>query len=127
MQRETLDRVRAIPGVEFAATSTHSPLNGSSWTLSLSVPPGTHNWSKFTWVSPGFFQTMGIRLVSGRDFNEFDTENSAKVLLINEMFAKKVFGGENPIGKTVRSLAEPGYKDTLYEVVGLVADTKYDD
>jgi predicted permease len=127
MQREALERVQALPGIEATATTTHTPLTGNSWTLTLQVPPGTHNWSKFTWVSPGFFHTMGIRIASGRDFNEFDTENSAKVLLVNRSFAQKVFGGENPIGKTVRSLAEPGYKDTLYEVIGLVADTKYDD
>ncbi len=127
MQRETLELVRAIPGIESASTTTHKPLTGSGWTLNLDAPPGAQDSSKFVWAGPGYFRTMGIRLLTGRDFNDFDTEGSAKVLLVNETFARLVFPGADPIGKTVRSLAEPGYPEATYEVIGVVSDTKYDD
>jgi len=80
---------------------------------------------QFTWVSPGYWKTMQIPLRAGRDFNDHDSATSVKVLLVNETFVKKVFDGENPVGRTVHSLAEPGYPDVTYQVIGVVGDTKY--
>jgi predicted permease len=122
--RDLLTQVRSLPQVESAATSTHVPLDGSSWTLGLQID-GREGWSKFTWVSPGYFETMQIALLTGRDFNDRDTQTSPHVAVVNEAFARKYLGGVNPIGKTFRSVAEPGYPSTEYEIVGVVRNTKY--
>jgi len=71
-QREMLERVQAIPQVEAAATTTHTPLNGSSWTLGVRVSGGQREQrssSKFTWVSPDYLRTMDIPLLGGRPFS----------------------------------------------------------
>ena len=122
--RDLLTQVRSFPQVESAATSTHVPLDGSSWTLGLQID-SREGWSKFTWVSPGYFETMQIALLTGRDFNDRDTLASPHVAIVNEGFVQKYLGGANPIGKTFRSVVEPGYPSTEYEIVGVVRNTKY--
>jgi predicted permease len=101
-----------------------------SWMLGMRVPgyeASAPDWSQYTWVSPGYFQTMGIPLLRGRDFDDHDTDASRDVLVVNETFARKAFGADDPIGKTVVSLAEPGFDQRTYAIVGLVGDTKYAD
>lgn len=124
IERELLDTVRAIPGVESAAMTTHTPLNGSSWTLGTLVN-GKKGDSKFTWISTQYFATMGVALLAGRDFNLTDDERSHPVLIVNETFARQNLPGVNPIGQLVRTIAEPNYPATEYEIVGLAKDTKY--
>ena len=130
-QEELLAKVRAIPGIQSASTATHTPLDGSSWTLGIRVPGfdggagPNKGWSKFAWVRPGYFETIGIPLIAGRDFNDLDTTASRKVIIVNQTFARQNFAGESPIGKAVVSRAEPGYPETLYEIVGVAADVKY--
>ncbi|HXN51283.1 MAG TPA: ABC transporter permease [Candidatus Acidoferrum sp.] len=122
--RELLAQTRALPQVESAATSTHIPLNGSSWNLGVHIN-GAEGGSKFTWVSPGYFQTMDIYLLAGRDFNERDTRTSPKVAEVNEAFVQKYMYGQNPIGKIIRTNTEPGYPESEYEIIGMVRDTRY--
>ena len=122
--RDLLTQVRSFPQVESAATSTHVPLDGSSWTLGLQID-SREGWSKFTWVSPGYFETMQIALLTGRDFNDRDTLASPHIAIVNEGFVQKYLGGANPIGKTFRSVVEPGYPSTEYAIVGVVRNTKY--
>ncbi len=123
---ELLAETRAVPQVESAATSTHVPLNGSSWNLGVHVNTA-EGQTRFTWVSPGYFQTMEIPLLAGRDFTDRDTRASPKVAVVNEAFVKKYAAGANPIGKVIRTNAEPGYPETEYEIVGLVRDTRYNE
>jgi predicted permease len=130
LQQDLLERVRATPGITGAAMTSHIALQGMSWMLRMRVPgheASGLDWSQFTWVGPGYFRTMEIPLRRGRDLNEHDTDSSPGVLVVNETFARKVFGAEDPIGKTVVSLAEPGYDQKTYEIVGLAGDTKYAD
>lgn len=127
-QDNLLGAVRSIPGIQSASTSTHTPMDGTSWTLGVRAPGFEGNGkdsSKFTWVRPHYFETLELRLLAGRDINDFDTANSRKVAIINETFARKVFGVSNPIGRAIISLAEPGYPETTYEVVGVVKDSSY--
>ncbi|MFN7998635.1 MAG: FtsX-like permease family protein [Bryobacteraceae bacterium] len=120
-----LDEVRAIPQVEAAAATTNIIISGGSWTLGLTGElDGT---SKFTWVSPGYFTTLESPLRRGRDFSMQDVENGPKVVIVNETFAKRYFPGVDPIGKTFRSKAEPGYPEAQYRIVGLCRDTRYYD
>jgi predicted permease len=123
-KRDLLDQIRSIPVVESAATSTHVPLDGSSWSLGVRIG-STEGSSKFTWVSPGYFRTMQIPFVAGRDFTVRDTGQSPPVVIVNETFTRQFLGGENPLGKTVRTSPEPHYPETEYEIVGIVKDAKY--
>ena len=82
-------------------------------------------WSKVTWVSPDYFKTLEIPILTGRDISKMDTATSPKVALVNETFVRQWLGGANPIGARVRTGAEPGYPEAIYEIVGVVRDTKY--
>lgn len=125
-KRQLLNDVRSIPGVTNAAITTMVPLNGGSWGHGVTVGPKEGN-SHFTWVSPTYFQTMGIPVLSGRNFNDNDTQSSPRVAIVNQTFVRNFLDGQNPIGKTVRTAAEPRYPSTLFEIVGIIPDTKYND
>ncbi|MBO0721313.1 MAG: ABC transporter permease, partial [Blastocatellia bacterium] len=123
-----LEQIRSIPQVEYSATSTYFPLSGEGWSLGVRVSglQGEQaGGSNFIYSSPGYFKTMEIPLLAGRDFNDFDTATSRKVALVNETFVRRFLAKGNPIGALVRSVAEPDYPETLYEVIGVVKDTKY--
>jgi predicted permease len=123
-KRQLLEEVRATPGILGAATTTNTPLLGSSWEhgVHIGAAEGT---SKFTGVSPSYFQTMGIPLLTGRDFNQNDTQVSQRVAVVNQTFVRRFLCGASPIGKTLRNEPEPGYPATVYEIVGVIPDTQY--
>lgn len=122
-KRDVLEQIRSIPSVESAATSTHVPLIDNSWSLGVRAG-STEGSSMFAWVSPGYFRTMQIPFIGGRDFTPRDVAQSPPVLIVNETFARQFLGGANPIGKTIRTNPEPRYPETEYEIVGMVKDTK---
>ena len=125
-KRRLLEEVRATPGVLSAASTTIEPLLGGGWEHAVHVG-AAEGPSKFTWVSPGYFETMAIPLIAGRDFNQQDTAASQRVAVVNQTFARHFLGSQNPIGKTLRTEPEPGYPSTIYKIVGIVPDTKYGD
>jgi putative ABC transport system permease protein len=81
----------------------------------------------FNAVSDRYFQTMGIALIAGRDFDDRDAAAAPKVAIVSEAFARVYFGGANPLGRTFQIDAEPGVPRPTYTIVGLARDTKYDD
>jgi predicted permease len=121
--RDLLAQIRSIPQVESAASATHLPFAGS-WTSGVTVDAKSGP-SKFAWASPGYFQTLGIPLIAGRDFTPADTRNSPHVAIVSESFVRDFLAGANPIGKIIRTAPEPNFPATTYEIVGLVRDTKY--
>lgn len=126
---ELLDRLRATPGVEAAASSSYVPLGGSSWNDTVLTDSSSGKGKavvNFDRVSPGFFDTLRIPFLAGRDFNSSDTPGAPNVTIVNESFAKKFFAGTNPVGKTFRIEADAGALP-MYQIVGLVKDVKYDD
>ena len=123
-QRQLLQDVHSIPGVTSVASTTNVPLLGGSWGHDVRIG-SIQGSSKFTWVSPGYFNTMGIRLIGGRDFSDNDTSDSEHVALVNETFVHRYLGNTNPFGQTLRTEPERGYPSTLYRIVGVIADTKY--
>jgi predicted permease len=125
-QRELLEEMRSVPGVLNAATTTNTPLLGASWEHGVRIGTQEGN-SKFTWVSPEYFETMGIPVITGRGFTQNDTASSPRVALVNETFIRRYLSGANPIGKTLRTSPEPDYPATVYEIVGVIPDTKYND
>jgi len=125
--RDLLAAVKTVPQVESSATSTHIPLNSNSvWNLGVRVN-GAEGTSKFAWVSPEYFETMQIPLLTGRGFNDRDTQTSPHVAVVNEAFTRRYLAGMSATGKTIRTNAESGYPETEYEIVGVVRDTKYTD
>jgi predicted permease len=121
--RDLLEQVRTIPQVESAATATHAPFNGS-WKSEVTVG-GVEAPSKFTWASPGYFQTLQIPFISGRDFDDRDTTTSPEVAIVSETFVRKFLNGVEPLGKLIHTAPEPHYPAATYQIVGVVKDTKY--
>jgi predicted permease len=123
-QQELLEEVQSLPGVQSAAITTNVPLTGQSWEHGVQVGSETGS-SKFTWVSPDYFRTMNIPVLKGRGFTAQDTSTSPRVAAVNETFVRSFLAGVNPIGRTLRTEAEPGYPSTTYEIVGIIPDTRY--
>jgi predicted permease len=123
--RTLLEEIKSTPGIVSAGTTTNPPLLGSSWTHGIYVG-ATENWSKFTWVSPGYLETMGIPILQGRDFTLHDTTSSRRVAIVNEAFVKIFSPNANPIGQTLRTSPEPRYPATTYEIIGVIPNTRYD-
>jgi predicted permease len=124
------DRLSRLPGVQSVSASLYGPLSGTQWQGTVYVegqqPPAadsTENNCPFDRVGPGYFGTIGTRLIDGRDVSEHDTASSQHVAIVNESFAKRFFGRENPIGK---HFGKDGLKYTAdYEIIGVVEDAKY--
>ena len=127
-QREILDHIRAIPGVRAAASASVVPVSGSSSgnDVMLDGTPVRVN-ARFNRVSPGFFRTLGIPMVAGRDFEERDTFISPRVAIVDETFAASVMGGGSPVGRTIRVEPTSTTPETPYEIVGLVKASVYED
>ncbi len=115
-------RFAAIPGVR-AVTASHMVLvTGSMSSTNLTLPgySGRDPSSAYLRTGPGFFSTMQIPLLLGRDFTERDNNAGAKVAVVNEAFAKKYFPGQNPLG---RRFGLGSQKDL--EVVGVARQARY--
>ncbi|PYT29578.1 MAG: hypothetical protein DMG57_11200 [Acidobacteria bacterium] len=125
-QRQLLAEVRSVPGILGVATTTNTPLLGSSWEHGIHTARADGT-AKFTWVSPGYFETMGIPWIIGRDFSQNDTAASERVAVVNQAFVRQFLAGANPVGKTLRVEQEGKFPSTVYAIVGLIPDTKYSD
>jgi len=122
--RQLLEQVRAVPQLQSAAATTNFLIGSGRWSLVARTDHATRD-ARFTWVSPGFFATLGTPILAGRDFNSRDSKSSPKIAIVNELFAHAFFPGADPIGKTFRTVTEPDYPETEYEIVGLVKNTRY--
>jgi predicted permease len=124
---EMLDSLRAVPGVRAATMSNPALLSGSVNSTSIFVQGrvyGTdqHDSINRLVVSPTFFDTMEIPLLTGRGFTARDDEKTPKVVVINDTAARKYFPGENPIGRRFGSSIE---ESAQQEIVGVLRDVKY--
>ena len=129
-ERSLLEQIKTIPGLESAAFSNHLPLRGVGIGLTFRGPAeggGVTETARFNYVSPGYFETMKIPLLAGRDVNESDTAISNPVAIVNEAFVRRFIAGRDPIGAVVRRLKEPMFPETDYQVIGVVKDSKYID
>jgi putative ABC transport system permease protein len=126
--RDLLERVRAIPGVSAAATSTRSPMGGNNSNDGV-LDDRSGSSKGDAWldcVSRGYFKTMEMPILAGRDFDANDTATSPKVAIVNQTFVKKFLDGtKNPIGKQFRIWESPGSPEPYYQIVGLVKDSVY--
>ena len=128
-KRELLKKVRNTPGVIAAAETTIVPLNGDGWNEFIDIPSASisRKLVYFDAASTGYFQTLEMPLIAGRDFGENDTPVSPLEAIVNEQFARSFFPGSNPIGKTFDHRQEGGKPNLVYRIVGLVGDTRYRD
>jgi len=126
--REALDRLRSTPGVEHAATVSIVPISGSGWNEAIEIPGESAKERMVPWfnrISAGYFKTMGTPLLAGRDFDDHDTPSSTEVAIVNQEFSRKFLGGKNAIGKQFRVLVGPGEPQHIYQIVGLIRNSKY--
>jgi putative ABC transport system permease protein len=128
LQQRLTAAIGAVPGIAAAAATTHLPVGGGSWFHFFRIPGEAgieQHASRFAYVSPGYFDTLKIPLRSGRSFRDSDTAKSRRVLLVNERFVREYLSGVEPIGSTIRTIAEAGYPEVTYEIIGSVGNTKY--
>jgi predicted permease len=122
-------RLSALPGVLSASMTSHGFLQGddgggmSEFLRIQGQEPKPGMRGINVAVSPGFFNTAGMRIVAGRDFSPRDIQSSPKVAILSESAVRFFFGEENPIGKRLKARpADPGYP---YEIVGVASNAKY--
>jgi putative ABC transport system permease protein len=121
-----LDRVRQLPGVEHAAMAGWGFFEGSSWTAGVRIPGRAPEAFEphFLSVSPGFFETMGMRVLDGRTFTAQDGEpERPTAAIVNEAFVRRYFPRERAIGRVFGRPERKG--DVRQEIVGVVNNAKY--
>jgi predicted permease len=125
-----LGKLRALPGVQSAAAGFPLPLMGGNIGISFSIEgrptaPGDAPSEQLALVTPDFFRTLRIPILSGRAFTPRDDAKSPPVIIVNERFARKYFPGENPIGKHVKADLSDGITPSaMREIVGVVGNVK---
>jgi predicted permease len=125
------DELSAVPGVTNVVAAIVPVLAGDNWGNSLAVEgfeagPDTNTNASFNGVGPGYFRTMGIPLMAGREFTRADAFGGPKVAIVNQAFARKFNLGDNPLGKHFGTGGGPDTKMDI-EIVGMVQDAKYSD
>jgi putative ABC transport system permease protein len=127
--RQIDDRLLQIPGVRMVAPALYAPMTGDSWNNGIRVQgrpePGAKEdtGASFARVMPGFFETVGARVVLGRPITQDDTATTRKVAIVNEAFARRFFKNQNPVGQHFGP-DKIKYSST-YEIVGVVNDMRY--
>ena len=128
--RDLLDRLRATPGIKSAAFASVPILAGDEWDSSMAVeghnPKDGEDMQAFmNALSPGYFETMNIKLLEGRDFRPSDAGPRPTVAIVNRKFAEHFFKGRSAVGKRLGRGGGPNAKLTI-EIIGVVADSLYE-
>jgi predicted permease len=116
-------------GVRMVAPALYAPMTGDSWNEGIRVagrpepPPKEDTGAGWARVMPGFFETLGTPMVSGRPITEQDTASTRKIAVVNEAFVRRFFKGQNPIGQHF-GMDKIKYSTTL-EIVGVSKDMRY--
>jgi predicted permease len=128
--KQLVERVRGLPGVQAASATATLPLTGSNWGRSLTVEGypvlsvGQAPSIQHTVVTPGYFRTMGIALLSGRDFNDADAKDSPDVTIVDERLAREYWPNDTPIGKRIR-FGPPEDNEPWHTVIGVVRSVRH--
>jgi predicted permease len=120
--RDLLTRLQALPDVANVAEAFNPPLGGSFWDTQTTIDGVLSGITNVNQVSDGYFATLGTPLIAGRDFNARDIPGSQPVAIVNESLARRF--GSSPLGRSITTTA-PGWPDATFEIVGIVADQKY--
>ena len=136
---ERLARMEALPAIEAVGLSTALPFIYDGWPMPVLVPgrPEPANpldlpRARVRMASPGYFDVMRLRLRRGRTFTSLDGSGSPRVAVVNESLERELFDGEPAVGRRLQlgplgGSLQVGSDDELWEVVGVVADVRYDD
>jgi len=130
--REAVDRLRAIPGVRAASAVNHVPLAGDMFTLGVQIEgrpapqPGDEPKAVYRVAMPGYFETIGMEILAGRDFNQRDIESTPRVAVVNQTMARRYWPGQNPLGQRVRMNVVNGYTPWM-TIAGVIKDAKQHD
>lgn len=129
VQQDILHKIAAIPGVSSAGLTSTVPMDGNNWQDPIFAEDHSYAQGqlpplrRFVFVSPGYFHTMGIPLLAGRDLTWTETYSKAPVAIVSEKLAREYWGDpENALGKRIRV----GSTDDWREIIGVVADVHDD-
>jgi putative ABC transport system permease protein len=130
MRDDIRARLAGIPGVVSVAQADFVPLEGSFWNEMAMVDgatgtPGDKVLSNFSRIGKGYFETLRVPIVRGRDFDARDARQAPAVAIVNETFVRKTMGDADPIGRIVRLEAPPGTPAPTYQIVGVSRDAKH--
>ena len=126
--RDVLERVRAIPGVVSAGYTTFLPLTNRGGTSNFLIegapplPPGERDDANHRVVSIDFLQTMGVRLLAGRFFNQFDGLDAGPVAIVNEAMARQYWPGRSPLGRRFHFTGDD--QTSWFTIVGVVGNVR---
>jgi len=129
--QQVLQQTAALPGVESVSGINHLPLAGDQWGFPFQVEgrpparPGSAPVATYRVVFPGYFQTMRIPVLRGRDISQSDNSDSPMVVVINQFMADCYWPGENPVGKRI-TFGDPQKNSTWMTVVGVVKNSVRD-
>ncbi len=126
-----IERVRAVPGVRSAAAVTSSPMSGRSHRAAFTIEGITEQQRgqltnlNYRLATPGYFSTLGIPLLQGRDLEPRDTENAPRITVVNRTLAARFWPGGDAIGKRISMGAAENGSPVWHEIVGIVGDVKH--
>jgi predicted permease len=129
-QEELLSRLAALPGVESASSGYPIPLSQHNIGIGFSIEgrptaKGDEPAAPVTIVTPGFFRTMRIPVIAGRDFLATDDSKAQAVVIVDQAFANQYFPGENPVGKRIKpGLGDGITEEPVREIIGVVGSVK---
>ncbi|HXG64194.1 MAG TPA: ABC transporter permease [Blastocatellia bacterium] len=124
--RESLEKIKALPGVQAAGIILDLPMSGNAASRYFRIegrppqPPGQGYNTNLNATAPGYFKTMGIPLIAGRDFDERDVIGAPEVVIINEAMAREFWPDEDPLGKRL-AVGDGPWRT----VIGVVGNVKY--
>ena len=127
VQRDLIEQLRGVPGVRFAGLAAYLPLSGddNGWAFFIQgrppLPKGVYDVAKYRPVSHGYFETIGMPMIRGRDFIAADTQDAPFVVVINESMARVYWGQQDPVGQRLRFGNE-----TWRTVIGVVGDVRHE-
>jgi putative ABC transport system permease protein len=125
-----VERLEAVPGVEAVALTNSLPMSGSISILTYGVagkpdlPPNQAPLSHFAGVSPGYFRTLGIPVLQGREFDRADAVMNPRAVIVNDAMARREWPGQNPIGQRITFGPGPDDQPEWLDVVGVVGNVR---
>jgi putative ABC transport system permease protein len=129
--RQALERVAALPGVQYAAFAWGVPLTGNNWPATMDIegqPPAAKEVDKIALplraVTPDYFKLMGLALIDGREFRPTDDDKAPNVAIVNQAFTRRYFPNRNSVG---RKFWLDGRDKPGVEIVGEIANGRTDD
>ncbi len=128
--QQLLTQVRALPGVQSASAGWPLPLSTSGMRIAFDIeghplPEGDRNTALVSIASPGFFETMRIPVLRGREFRDTDDAKATPVVIVSQSFARKFFSDADPIGRHITpGLSDGTVKEVPREIIAVVGDVK---